>query len=188
MSGHEQTFHVGDAGSNPAGDANTYEISPEPVTPISPQFEWAPRFWKKVRAVGVGECWPWVAGKGRRGCGLFHLGGRTISAPRVAWWLANGREPTAGMMVLHSCDNPTCCNPAHLREGTAKDNSDDMFARGRNAPQKRARNGNAKLTEADVAEIKSLVARGVRPSTVAKDFKVNESHVYDILKGERWAS
>lgn len=37
MSDDKQTFHVGDAGSNPAGDASTYATSQTELTPISPQ-------------------------------------------------------------------------------------------------------------------------------------------------------
>jgi hypothetical protein len=34
-------------------------------------------------------------------------------------------------MVLHSCDNPPCINPAHLREGSQAENIADAVARGR---------------------------------------------------------
>ena len=44
-------------------------------------------------------------------------------------------------MVLHSCDNPACQNPAHLREGTAQDNQDDIDARGRRNPRRTRRKG-----------------------------------------------
>lgn len=37
------------------------------------------------------------------------------------------------MQVLHSCDNPACCNIEHLFIGTSKDNSLDMLSKGRNA-------------------------------------------------------
>lgn len=41
------------------------------------------------------------------------------------------KELSSEIMVLHSCDNPTCINPNHLRIGTAKDNAQDREKRGR---------------------------------------------------------
>jgi len=55
--------------------------------------------------------------------------GKLWGAHRVAFTFHHGREPQK--YVLHSCDNPGCCNPAHLREGTQLENMRDMNERGR---------------------------------------------------------
>jgi hypothetical protein len=88
------------------------------------------RFWSKVDKRGPDECWPWVGGVDGRGYGRsrYNGSGRT-TAHRIAWQLANGRD--ALLFVLHRCDNPVCCNPAHLWEGTQSENMRDMAAKGR---------------------------------------------------------
>jgi hypothetical protein len=92
------------------------------------------RFWKYVDRRGPGECWPWTgATRSGYGCLTVKVDGKPKSrrAARMAWALANGRPLGPGMMALHRCDNPPCCNPAHLYEGTAADNMADKVARGR---------------------------------------------------------
>ena len=101
----------------------------------------AERFWAKVDSRSPHECWEWQAGRHSRGYGIFYLTGHTqILAHRLALALATGTTPE-GAYALHSCDNPPCCNPEHLRLGTHSDNMRDRSARGR-APKTVAQNRN----------------------------------------------
>lgn len=87
------------------------------------------RFWAKVDRRD-GGCWAWTGySLPYDGRGKFGLKGYAVFAPRVAWAIANGREPNG--LVLHSCDNPNCVNPAHLRVGTFQENIRDRDERGR---------------------------------------------------------
>ena len=94
------------------------------------------RFWSKVDQRGPDECWPWTAstngGYGAFGAKLFgEKKMRVHRAHRVAFFLATGVAPD-DLVVCHSCDNPPCCNPAHLWLGTQADNNRDMSIKGRN--------------------------------------------------------
>lgn len=93
-------------------------------------------FWRRVdRSGGPDACWPWMRVPSTGGYGLAKYKGRRRIASRVAWELTNGPIP-GGMQVLHHCDNPPCCNPAHLFLGTVADNVADMIAKGRAAHQR----------------------------------------------------
>ena len=88
----------------------------------------ADRFWSKVDRTG--ECWLWLAARGRTGYGRFRQPKGHEYAHRVAYRLTFGPIPE-GMVVRHICDNPPCCNPEHLLLGTQSDNNKDSVARGR---------------------------------------------------------
>lgn len=90
------------------------------------------RFWQKVSYPRNTTCWLWVGALDRWLYGQFKPVSRSspLRAHRVAWELLRGPIPD-GMSVLHSCDNPRCCNPEHLRLGTHADNMDDKRKRGR---------------------------------------------------------
>ncbi len=90
---------------------------------------WLDRFWAKVDRSGPG-CWPWMGAHNPRGYGNFAIGDMTVRASRMAWELSFGPIPD-GLWVLHTCDNPPCCNPAHLFLGTHAANMADMKAKGR---------------------------------------------------------
>ena len=92
------------------------------------------RFWDKVEKTD--GCWVWTASKNRQGYGYFRFDGKMRKAHRMAWLFAIGEIPE-GMMVCHSCDNPSCVNPEHLWLGTGQDNMDDMNTKGRHGFTKR---------------------------------------------------
>jgi hypothetical protein len=85
-------------------------------------------FWLQVKKTR--GCWLWTGTRHRQGYGLLTVGGRPLKAHRASFMLANGHMLT-DMRVLHTCDNPPCVNPAHLRLGTQADNVADMVAKGR---------------------------------------------------------
>lgn len=103
-------------------------------------------FWRRVNIPDVPHpdswCWEWK-GSLAKGYGQFKVHGWTSRAHRVAYEIARGPIPD-GMGVLHSCDNPRCVNPYHLRVGTHQDNMDDKRIRGRvwyGGPRKKADTG-----------------------------------------------
>ncbi len=96
-------------------------------------MDYGHRYWSKVdQRTSPAGCWLWMASRSADGYGAFWGGkGRgTVPAHHVAWELEHGPVP-AGMMLLHSCDERACCNPTHLRVGTAAQNAADRDAKGR---------------------------------------------------------
>lgn len=146
-------------------------------------------FWEKVAIKGDEDCWEWQGGKDRDGYGTLRCGRALVRAPRVALGLATGREPDH-LHALHSCDNPPCCNPAHLRWGTPKENATDKVERGRckTGNQSGANNGAAKLTEEQVAQIVRMMQAGRSNKQIASEMPVSDSTVSLIRVGKMWRS
>jgi hypothetical protein len=94
------------------------------------------RFWLLVEVRGESDCWEWTGAKSvvypGFAYGSFPTGrrGGHCYAHRHAWLLSNGPIPP-GMSICHHCDNPPCCNPAHLFLGTQRDNIQDAVSKGR---------------------------------------------------------
>ncbi len=89
------------------------------------------RFWEKVVAGSPDECWRWKAKLSKAGYGRICVGRKLVMATWVALELAGRPRPDSSKFALHSCDNPACVNPAHLRWGTLADNAQDAISRGR---------------------------------------------------------
>jgi len=85
-------------------------------------------FWLRINKSP--SCWLWFGAVGKHGYGNVNRGGKTWRAHRLAWSLVHGQIPS-GKFVLHRCDNPLCCNPAHLFVGSHADNMRDMREKGR---------------------------------------------------------
>lgn len=152
--------------------------------------EW---FWSRVDARGDDTCWPWLGGRWKHGgYGYLRHGGKALTASRVAWELTNGPIPK-GLWVLHSCDNPPCCNPGHLFLGDAQSNVDDMLAK-RRGGQARAglkkrgeANGQAKLTEAEVRRLRHEAAGGETQGAIAARYGVSRGLVSMIVNRRYWS-
>lgn len=150
----------------------------------TPEFFW----WHVDRRPG--ECWEWRGHRTKQGYGSSGVGkgwgGGSGSRPahRVAWELTNGPIPP-GLFVCHRCDNPPCCNPAHLFVGTAADNARDREAKGRSRPVAGSNCNWAKLSEASASVIKAAPP-WVKHTSVAKYFGVSEATVRRIRQGKIW--
>ncbi|MGZ4518914.1 MAG: HNH endonuclease [Mycobacteriaceae bacterium] len=90
--------------------------------------EQAARFWSHVDKSGA--CWPWTASRRQNGYGQVNIAGRNQSAHRVAWELSTESSIPVGMLIDHACRNRACCNPAHLRLATKKQNAENREAIG----------------------------------------------------------
>lgn len=145
----------------------------------------AARFWSKVDIKSASECWPWIGDFGTRGYGQINVDGDNVGAHRIAFWLATG-ESINGFVVRHYvCDNPPCCNPAHLKRGTQQDNVEDAQRKGRHAHGESC--GRSKLTAAQALAI--LNAPTWKAGAVlAVQFGASKHAATDIRSGRSWAS
>jgi len=124
---------------------------------LTPEF--AENFWTSVKVGALDECWCWRHTKNADGYGVCSH----VLAHRIALVLS-GRVLLQSDCVLHSCDNPPCCNPHHLRVGTRLENTDDCRKRGRMrygfpASAYRCECGGTKAAKAN----RCLVCEGVMP-------------------------
>lgn len=146
------------------------------------------------RTAGPEGCWPYEGTTYGSGYGRLTLSGTGRAAHRAAYELANGAIPP-GMLVCHRCDNPPCCNPAHLFLGTPKDNTRDMIAKGRNGartkPGNFARGSDASrvaLTEDDVRGIRLAASSGsISQRALAARYGVTKSAVYSVIHRLTWS-
>lgn len=164
------------------------------------------RFWSRVYVAGATDCWSWIGATTSRGYGaIVTRGPRTMDAAhRVSWSLANASPIPAGSFVCHACDNPLCVNPAHLFLGSPADNMRDKVAKGRASrigPKGEA-HADAKLTEADVLEIRRRYREGragrppatgkfqktgaVTLRSLAADYGVDHTQILRAVRGDQW--
>ena len=145
------------------------------------------RFWPKVdRSGGPEACWPWTGSKRSTGYGGFNFDGRNLKAHRVAFSLATGEDP-AGRVVCHRCDNPPCCNPAHLFMADQRTNLSDMRRKRRASCGRGEGNGRARISSAQVTEIRRrYAAGGISYKALASEYGVAESTIGHAVEGRTW--
>jgi hypothetical protein len=174
----------------PIGERRPFYVVWRPLVPHLDPVDVA-RFVARVDiSAGLHGCWPWQGGLSMGGYGRTLRYGVNVGAHRFALEIKRGRPLGDGMFACHTCDAKSCVNPGHLYEGTPADNNRDtrervVFRRRRpsvaRSPEtilRGVRHPRSKLTEADVAAIRSAprtmsnvaigMAHGVDNSTISK--------------------
>lgn len=88
-----------------------------------------------ARVQKTDSCWLWIGGQSK-GYGQLKIDKKRVYAHRFSFEYHNDMILLPSQLLLHSCDNPACVNPQHLRIGSHLDNTTDMIERGR-FPNKR---------------------------------------------------
>lgn len=142
------------------------------------------RLWQRVDRSGApGACWPWRGALTIDGYGRVFFERRDSQVHRLVY-LLSGRRIHPGQVVMHSCDNRMCANPAHLSAGSIADNVHDMIRKGRQA--KGSRMSHAKLTEDAVRAIRLAFANGRTRYQLAAEHGVSHTQICFIVKRIRW--
>ena len=151
------------------------------------------QFWQKLQYNLKTDCWEFPTKKKTARYGHLTVNYKNWLAHRYAYFLEHG-EILDGMYVCHKCDNPDCCNPAHLFLGTPSDNAKDCIAKGRSRPDLLGANhpkGEAhpltNLTEEQVLQIREMGASGLYTQReIGQLFGIARPTVSGILNRRRW--
>ena len=174
-------------------------------------------FWSRVAVqMDVRPCWEWKARRNSAGYGVFSYAKQTEPAHKFS--LAHFGEGRWGggvpsvrayrrskPMALHSCDNPACVNPRHLRYGDAWDNSRDRDVRqtmlvaaaqilGLPVPSRSnfpadhrgEKHHRAKITEVTALAILAEFKAGESVRVIAQRHNVSDANVSGIGRGRIW--
>lgn len=129
------------------------------------------------------ECVDWPYSRTSRGYGQAWVNGTCLSAHRLMCEMAHGAPPFPNAMVAHSCDNPACVNPNHLRWATHAENMDDKMERERTA--RGEGHGCSKLTEEQARFAFSQKGK-ISQRQLAKMFNVSRHTISDIHRKAAW--
>lgn len=147
-------------------------------------------FWDLVDIGDLSDCWNYCGFVATNGYGKFWFQQSKQLAHRLAFLFAYGFL-NRNKFVLHSCDNRSCCNPFHLREGTAKENTRDMLDRNRQRTiatySRGSLNTRAKLNENKVQSILKAYSQGHETyKSLAERYGVTDSNIEFIVKRKTW--
>jgi len=139
-------------------------------------------FWARVAKEPDSDCWTWKGKVTRDGYGAVKIFGVVRGAHRVAYEIEY-QDAADGLCVMHSCDNPLCCNPAHLFKGTHTDNMQDMIRKGR---QKSGGKKRTILNFESAEKIRLDFAGGKSKHAISREYGVCPLHVRHIIAGRYW--
>lgn len=139
------------------------------------------KFW--VNVIKTDSCWLWNGVKDDSGYGLLCIDSNRSRAHRYSYTIHNGLIPK-GLLVRHSCDNPSCVNPDHLSLGTHKDNKMDSILKLRHAHHES--NGRAVITTEIALKVKDMITNGSSPLKISEKLGISKYIVIDIKRGKTW--
>ena len=151
-----------------------FRIGWDSRTPGTLKEHWA----RYVTGQPEGTCWNWQGSKDKDGYGKFCHDGKHLRAHRASYEIHKEPIPK-GMMVCHTCDNPSCVNPEHLFLGDSKLNMVDMVHKNRGPLQK--------LTTTDVLKVRKLLDEGLGTEYIAVMYGVHVNTIRRIRNGLRWS-
>lgn len=141
------------------------------------------RFFKQLRKSLT--CWEWVGCKDKNGYGIFRgevSGVAFTKAHRYSYALHTG-DLLIGTQALHSCDNPSCVNPNHLRAGTNAENMREKAEKGRSRTPVGSKNCRAILTEEQAA---AILVDPRAFTEIAAEYDVAASTVGSLKQRHSW--
>lgn len=94
--------------------------------------------------------------------------------------------PQDHLFALHSCDNPPCINPTHLRWGTLQDNNHDSLNRKRRIMPRGEGSPNSKLTEKAVRAILASANDLETRKALAEEYQVSMSLIRAVMARQIW--
>lgn len=129
-------------------------------------------------------CWLWLGATDSRGYGQIRFNNKTSQAHRVSYMLYNNCILDE-LCVLHTCDNPICVNPEHLKLGTQQDNLQDMYNKRRNV--KGEKSNFSKLKKHDILEIRNKYSSGhYTQRDLAKEYNITQPGIWAIVNNINW--
>lgn len=141
------------------------------------------RFWDKVSLPDANGCMLWTAALSGVGYGVLKIRGQSHLAHRVSLSIAEGPSEDR-VEAAHSCRNRHCVAPAHLRWATRAENEADKVLDG--AVARGSGHGRAKLTEAQVLEIRERQSKGATHRSLALEFGVRRQTIGAIVNRTKW--
>lgn len=138
------------------------------------------------------QCWEWTGPVGSHGYGAFSVQGKHFTTHRASYMVHRGEIPDLGGghggVVMHKCDNRTCCNPSHLVVGTQKENLSDAWSKKRmvSGGAKGEKSRTAILTQPQVIEIRNRLNLGETGASLSKEFLVTQSAISRIRLRKNW--
>lgn len=165
------------------------QTSQQTTSHSNPDTEAISRLFNKSVFSPDSDCLIYTGYTDDNGYGVMTYRGRSHKAHRLM--MTAFTDIPQGMVVMHSCDNPSCIHPSHLRIGTQRENVHDCIQKGRFKPGAGFRGGcanpMAKLNLEMVAEMRlAKKRRDISYKMLAKEYGVSTMTAYRAVKEISW--